>query len=135
MKEVPYTPIKEELEHWVVGWHEPDEYIPLPDGNQSTVLCSSITYSGKAVCKIGGSFKTFKSYFTDSDGNQIDDIGVWSLDCNFADKITQDISGNQIRLKVSDIYDDLAGSSFDLVFSNIDKKVSIKVTINIEEIA
>ena len=104
---------------------------PTNNTNQSDSI-PKIIYKGKPSIKSGGNFKNVKGIFIDSDGNHIDDTGVWTIDCDFKDKLTASANENQIKIKVSDIYDELIGQSFKLIFSDKMKNASDEITFIIE---
>ena len=95
-------------------------------------ITPKIIYKGKPVIKLGGNFKTISGIFTDCNGSILNTIGMWTIKCNFMDSLIVIINDNQIRIKVSDLYNDLIGKSFDLIFSDKTKNTFDKMTITVE---
>lgn len=119
---------------WICDYIEPttppSPTDPDDNGNQSPIL-SNINYSGDPILKVGSSYKKFDGSFFDSNGNAINKVGVWSIETEFSEKITSSISGNSIRLKISDGYYELDGKTFSLTFSDTENTVikTIHITI------
>lgn len=121
---------------WICDYIEPT---PLPsptdpgddDNTQQSPILSNINFNGDPILKIGSSYKKFDGSFSDSDGDAIDKVGVWNIESEFTDKITSSISGNSIRLKISDSYYELDGKTFSLTFSNTENTVSKTINITI----
>lgn len=84
--------------------------------------------SGNTNLKVGYS-RGYLVNFTDKDGAVVEDVNFeWTVESDFADKISQTISGNTIKLQVDD--DSLIGSHFLLCTLFESKKVGeIEITI------
>jgi len=112
------------------------DYIPPPPLSPNNVsqisLIPKIIYKGKPSLKLGGNFKSISGMFTDCSGSVIDTIGIWTIECDFKDNLIVIINDNQIRIKVSDSYENLAGKKFDLIFSDKTKVAFDKISFTIE---
>ncbi|RFZ78221.1 hypothetical protein DS742_13970 [Lacrimispora amygdalina] len=111
----------------VCNYFEPITTPPNPDPPDETAnLFANIT--GNTNLKVGYS-RTYLVNFSDNDGAAVADVDFeWNVECNFADKITQTISGNTIKLQVDD--DSLIGESFLLCILVDGKNVGeIEITI------
>uniref|UniRef100_UPI00163D9CD4 hypothetical protein n=1 Tax=Clostridium sp. HBUAS56010 TaxID=2571127 RepID=UPI00163D9CD4 len=99
--------------------------------NQSPILLD-IAYKGNATIKLGGAYKTFTGLITDEDGNALEQTGVWEIQSEFKDKITTSVTGNNIKIRISDGNYDLISKTFSLIFSTEDETVKKNLTIGIE---
>ena len=84
--------------------------------------------SGNTNLKVGFS-RSYLVNFTDKDGAAVEDVNFeWNVESDFADKISQTVSGNTINLCVDD--DSLIGESFLLSIKMENNVVNnIKITI------
>lgn len=96
---------------WIADYIEPTTLPPVPDGNQSEVLCR-IEHSGKPRVIIGSNYKKFSAVFYDTEGNIVSDqLASWKVT---ADDMTEQYvhtiinNDNSIQIKV-DYNDALAG--------------------------
>lgn len=119
---------------WICDYKEPatppSPTDPDDDPNKSPILCN-INFGGDPILKIGSGYKKFDGSFSDSDGNTIDNIGMWNIESDFNDKIASNISSNSIRLKIPDGHYDLDGKIFRLTFSDVENTVSKTIQITI----
>lgn len=119
---------------WICDYKEPatppSPTDPDDDPNKSPILCN-INFGGDPILKIGSGYKKFDGSFSDSDGNTIDNIGMWNIESDFNDKIASNISSNSIRLKIPDGHYDLDGKTFRLTFSDVENTVSKTIQITI----
>lgn len=70
-----------------------------------------------------------------SDTQDIDDMELnftWDVQCDFKERLGIIISGNQIKIKVSDKDEDLIGKSFDLIYQNTETGLSDTLSVSIE---
>ena len=114
-------------EIWIAGYITSPTIPPDPDPPDETAnLFANIT--GNTNLKVGYS-RTYSVNFTDNDGATVEDVDFeWTVESDFADKITQTVSGNTIKLSVDD--DSLIGESFLLSVLVEGKKVGeIEITI------
>lgn len=113
-------------EVWICDYFSPAPSPTPPD--ETTDLSASI--SGNTNLKIGYE-RTYTVVFKDLDGNIIDNVDFeWNITGNFNDKIAKSISGNTIKLKVSD--DSLISESF-LLSVNVNNVSISQIEINIIE--
>lgn len=106
--------------------------IPTDDENQDKTTVHLTISSTKDYVKVGGSYAAFKGIVTDDDGNVTVDIGTFGIMADFASRLdTNDTTPNQIKIKASDGCSDLAGETFELVFTV--GNVSLSKAITIEE--
>lgn len=111
---------------WICKYFSPTPP-PNPDPPDETAnLFANIT--GNTNLKVGYS-RSYLVNFTDKDGATVEDVNfVWTVESDFADKISQTISGNTIKLQVDD--DSLIGSHFLLEIWVEGKKIGeIEITI------
>lgn len=136
VKETQYNPTADDLKYGVCDYIAPATSPALSESNNTDVdgspICLKVEYSGSPIIKVGGLYKTFKGVITDIDGNALSDVGEWTINCDFVNKLTTVVSDNQIKIKISDSYEELVGKSFELVFSNADNTISNKVIVKIE---
>lgn len=80
-------------------------------------VTGTTSITGIATIKVGFA-RTYTGRFFDADGTEITDrVGAWTVsDCNFTDKLTQEITDNKIKLMVED--EDLIGETLTLTFSD-----------------
>lgn len=117
---------------WIAGYIPSPTAPPDPDPidpnipNETANLFANIT--GNTNLKVGYS-RGYLVNFTDKDGAVVEDVNFeWTVESDFADKISQTISGNTIKLQVDD--DSLIGESFLLCTLFESKKVGeIEITI------
>ncbi len=107
---------------------------PAPSCGRASGLypVPKIIYNGKPAIKLGGNFKRARGVFVDFNGDCAEGSGLWIVDCEFKDKLIIVSNGNQIKIKAPDIYEDLIGRSFKLIFSDKTKSVFDKMTFTIE---
>lgn len=122
---------------WICDYVEPTapSQPTNPDdvnSDKTTILCKAILCAEPTI-KCGGLWRSFKCGFSDLNGNDIDHIGAWVINCDFADKLTTSVSGNQIKIKVSDDHTDLIGKMFELEFTNTGNTVFQNLTVTIIE--
>lgn len=117
---------------WIASYVPSTTTPPDPDPSDPTLpnetanLFANIT--GNTNLKVGYS-RSYLVNFADKDGAAVEGVNFeWNVEGNFADKISQTISGNTIKLQVDD--DSLIGESF-FIEIIIENKVvgNIKITI------
>lgn len=111
---------------WICKYFSPTPP-PNPDPPDETAnLFANIT--GNTNLKVGYS-RSYSVNFTDKDGVAIEGVNYeWNVESDFADKISQTISGNTIKLQVND--DSLIGSHFLLCVLVEGKRVGeIEITV------
>lgn len=114
-------------EVWIAGYIPSPSAPPDPDPPDETAnLFANIT--GNTNLKVGYS-RSYSVNFTDKDVVAIEGVNYeWNVESDFADKISQTISGNTIKLQVND--DSLIGSHFLLCVLIEGKRVGeIEITV------
>lgn len=128
-----HTTTARELEVGVPDYIEPPTLPPVPDGNQSEVLCR-IEYSGKPRIIIGSNYKKFTAVFYDTEGNIVSDqLANWKVT---ADDTTEQYvhtktnNDNSIQIKI-DYNDALAGKYLKLDAVDVNNICSSSIFVEI----
>lgn len=118
---------------WIADYIEPPTLPPVPDGNQSEVLCR-IEYSGKPRIIIGSNYKKFTAVFYDTAGNIVSDqLANWKVT---ADDTTEQYvhtktnNDNSIQIKI-DYNDALAGKYLKLDAVDVNNICSSSIFVEI----
>ena len=111
---------------WICNYFSPTTPTEPTPPDETANLFANIT--GNTNLKVGYS-RSYLVNFTDKDGAAVEDVNFeWTVESDFADKITQTVSGNTIKLSVDD--DSLIGESFLLsVLLEGKRNGEIKITI------
>lgn len=111
---------------WICKYFSPTTPPDLTPPDETANLFANI--SGNTNLKVGYS-RTYLVNFSDNDGAAVADVDFeWNVESNFADKISQSVSGNTIKLSVDD--DSLIGESFLLsVLVDGEKLGDIEITV------
>lgn len=111
---------------WICNYFSPTTPPAPTPPDETANLFANIT--GNTNLKVGYS-RTYSVNFTDNDGATVEDVDFeWTVESDFADKISQTVSGNTINLCVDD--DSLIGESFLLSIKMENNVVNnIKITI------
>lgn len=111
---------------WICNYSSPTTPPDPTPPDETANLFANI--SGNTNLKVGFS-RSYLVNFTDKDGAAVEDVNFeWNVESDFADKISQTVSGNTINLCVDD--DSLIGESFLLSIKMENNVVNnIKITI------
>ena len=128
------TDQKVELENgkhvWICDYTPTLPLLEEENPNQSQVLLK-IKCTMPTV-KVGANYRTFTGVIMDSDGNPTTQVGTWSINCDFKNKLEILESDNQLKIKIADKYGELIGQNFELIFSDVNGTVSERLSVQVE---
>lgn len=131
LAEYEFDTEKDRIDLGVCDYFEYD--VGSNEDESATGIIQTVIYYDTLIIKSGGNAQTFIAKTLDVSGNDITSNHIdWQIICDFADKLSTVINGNQIMISIDD--DDYIDEDFKLICRDEDNNSSSEIIITIESI-